>query len=1207
MMTPEMLVKLMADASQLRAEMESAKNTVAFSADGMRKAADLAKTALVGLVGIGSIAAFGNMVNSAIQAQGALHDLSISTGLSVAALGAFKSVGAYTETSVEQIAGAMIKLSKNMIAIKDDTKGAGAALAALGISFAEFKRLSPEQQMLTVAKAMNEFEDGADKSAVAMMLFGKEGAKMLPFLKDVADSADEINKKLTEQEVAAQKAKAAMADAYGDNLTKIRKESDQWKRDLSEGLLPAMYEATEAFLGMSNGAGGIKQKISELSKDGTLAEWGRNLMLILSYVVDAFQVAWRAIESVVKAITGYVATAVTSATTLVHAFMLAAKGDFSGAFDAIAAGGRMAGGILVDTGKDVAQTWGESTMGAQFRSRMADLKGVQVQADGAKKQLDMSAVMKVNEAAKDRDTEATKRAAEEAKKLAAEIERATKAGRDQVAAIEAKNEKIQLEIDLGRKLTPVEEENLKLTRDLASGKIILTAEQEKATRAALEHGEALERERDWLVKTRDENTKAKEALEAKIEKVIAETEKMRDSNAEIGLNASEIANLRARRLEELAVAEDRLAVWEEENILIDGSTSRHRELAKAYRDSADQVRSGEHLKAAKESADEWKRTVDSVYNGLTDSLFRAFEAGKGFWTTLWDGIKNTLKTTVLKVGIQAVMGGLGLSAGGASAGGVSGGMGGFGNLGSLVSLAGAGGSFGAGLGAGFGSLLGEAGLMGGLDAGLIAMQAGNIAGGLGTLAGALGPIALGLAGVYMLSKQLDHSGTPHTGGGSAYSAAGGLLDARTSVFNSGFTGIAYSDSTTDMTAKLVQSIVGILDTTATTFGKQAGYMAAASFADDSSKDGAWGSLFLRNLQGVITDWQAGGRSFRTFSDGSAGSAEYLAAVSADVRAAINGIGLPDWAQKMVNALPVDATLEQIATVMNKVNEVAAAIDGFGKALAVLPFDNLRAMTADATVELLKLTGGLDGFIQKAQAFVSSYYSEGEQAGLSAKSIDAALAAVGIDASTLGTKQDLRALLESIDGNNEAGRKQIAAILEVAPAFASLADFMAANKLTFDQLEALAPVAGILQAQQPAVEATAAATADTAAATADTATATSTIVDQGAEQTGIMGNLLSSSQDTTSGVARIADGIDTANATLTAIQAAVTQGSGTVAGAVDGVGTRLTTLGAVLERAVTAAETAAAIAGRASADAARALSAATLAASAPSFSYDIGSR
>jgi hypothetical protein len=42
--------------------------------------------------------------------------------------------------------------------------------------------------MNDVALKLAEFEDGAGKTAIAMELFGKSGATMLPFLKDLAET-----------------------------------------------------------------------------------------------------------------------------------------------------------------------------------------------------------------------------------------------------------------------------------------------------------------------------------------------------------------------------------------------------------------------------------------------------------------------------------------------------------------------------------------------------------------------------------------------------------------------------------------------------------------------------------------------------------------------------------------------------------------------------------------------------------------------------------------------------------------------------------------------------------------------------------------------------------------------------------------------------------------------------------------------------------
>ena len=58
---------------------------------------------------------------------------------------------------------------------------------------------------------------------------------------------------------------------------------------------------------------------------------------------------------------------------------------------------------------------------------------------------------------------------------------------------------------------------------------------------------------------------------------------------------------------------------------------------------------------AKAAADEWAKTTDQIGQGLTDSPFRAFEAGRGFSSTLWQGIVNTFKTTILQPTIRAIL------------------------------------------------------------------------------------------------------------------------------------------------------------------------------------------------------------------------------------------------------------------------------------------------------------------------------------------------------------------------------------------------------------------------------------------------------------------------------------------------------------------------------------------------------------------------
>jgi hypothetical protein len=281
-------LKLMADITDLVSKMDQAKNTVNGSMDSMEKAFGVAKNAFIGLVGIGSVGAFAGMITSTIDATGKLHDMAIQTGASEAALYEFRKMGAYTETSADTIAQAMNKLGKNMALSTIDSKGAAVAIQALGIDFNTLKAMSPEDQMMVIAQSMNKFADGADKGAAAQALFGKEGAKLLPFMKDLGEGADDITARLTEQEVALKKTQAAMSDAFGDNLTRIRRDANLWKEDLANGMTPALLEASQAFIDVANGTGGLKGEIATLSKDGTITDWTRNLITGITYLMDVF-------------------------------------------------------------------------------------------------------------------------------------------------------------------------------------------------------------------------------------------------------------------------------------------------------------------------------------------------------------------------------------------------------------------------------------------------------------------------------------------------------------------------------------------------------------------------------------------------------------------------------------------------------------------------------------------------------------------------------------------------------------------------------------------------------------------------------------------------------------------------------------------------------------------------------------------------------
>lgn len=197
-------IQMMADLAQLKRDMDDAKTTVGSAMVDIQKSIDFAKNALISLTGIASVDAFKGMIESSLKGVASLHELSIQTGATVESLSALAAVGKMTGTSADDISGMMNKLAKNMLMANDESKGTGAAISALGLNLKDFQALSPDEKMTALAGAMNNFQDGSEKSAVAMQLLGKTGAQALPFLKDLAETQSLQAKVTTEQAAQAE-------------------------------------------------------------------------------------------------------------------------------------------------------------------------------------------------------------------------------------------------------------------------------------------------------------------------------------------------------------------------------------------------------------------------------------------------------------------------------------------------------------------------------------------------------------------------------------------------------------------------------------------------------------------------------------------------------------------------------------------------------------------------------------------------------------------------------------------------------------------------------------------------------------------------------------------------------------------------------------------------------------------------------------------
>lgn len=250
---------------------------------------------------IAAAVAFDQLVKKAGDFQDMAEKIG-DTGQNIASL----AIAAGTAgTSMDTVVSASQRLTKGLTGVDDESKAAGAAIGALGLDLKNFKALAPADQFEAVAKSLAGFEDGAQKTAVAMALFGKSGAELLPFLKELgAEGGRQVI--LTQKQIE-------QADAYSDAQAKLRAEISLHAQAIATEMLPVVTELTSL--------------ISDLAKDQDFAATASDILkAALGGAINVFQAV-----AVVAANVGFVFKGVGREIGAVAAQLAAlARLDFAG-------------------------------------------------------------------------------------------------------------------------------------------------------------------------------------------------------------------------------------------------------------------------------------------------------------------------------------------------------------------------------------------------------------------------------------------------------------------------------------------------------------------------------------------------------------------------------------------------------------------------------------------------------------------------------------------------------------------------------------------------------------------------------------------------------------------------------------------------------------------------------------------------------------
>lgn len=251
------------------------------------------KGAFIALGGAAVLGGFVGMIKGAIDTGDKLFDLSQKTGIAVEDLDALGFAAEQNGSNLEQVSGALAKLSKNMAEAAGGGKEAIGVFKQFGISQGELKSgsVTLTDAMARIADKIGTMPDGWEKTAAAQKAFGKSAAEIVPLLNAGGDAIRDARAQLEGYNALFTGGFAAASDEFNDKMALMRRMAGALSLSFAKELLPVMS-------GFLQGLIDAKIRVGDVAGDSSLAEWASVAAQGIAALVDIIKVAAQAVVAI---------------------------------------------------------------------------------------------------------------------------------------------------------------------------------------------------------------------------------------------------------------------------------------------------------------------------------------------------------------------------------------------------------------------------------------------------------------------------------------------------------------------------------------------------------------------------------------------------------------------------------------------------------------------------------------------------------------------------------------------------------------------------------------------------------------------------------------------------------------------------------------------------------------------------------------------
>jgi len=231
-----------------------------------------------------------SLASSVTQSLDTLSDLSARTGINVEDFQGFSLAAKLAGVDAAAFGTAVQRLG---VQISQATPGEAfdRSLQSIGLSVAQLRALSPEQQFAAIGDAISQLPTAADRAAAAVEVFGKQGAALAPLFREGAAGIDELRERAERLGVIVSEEQVANISAMNDAFDLVSATLQGIIGQVIGNLAPAVTEVTEQFLRFveewsgaeGEGGTGIANAISDVLLKGADVLAG-----VFDYAVEQF-------------------------------------------------------------------------------------------------------------------------------------------------------------------------------------------------------------------------------------------------------------------------------------------------------------------------------------------------------------------------------------------------------------------------------------------------------------------------------------------------------------------------------------------------------------------------------------------------------------------------------------------------------------------------------------------------------------------------------------------------------------------------------------------------------------------------------------------------------------------------------------------------------------------------------------------------------